>query len=249
MKKSPLILTVALFAGLNACGDDGGGSAATAKEGDAFCKRAEIANEDHDALDVVDINDPAQVRRVFGDAIDSLTAAVAIAPKDIADTAETLLDKEEQLEDLLRDNDYDLLKAYATDEGKALIDDDEAEEAGDDFEAYLDDKCGIEPDDTSPDDTSPDDTAADSPDDTTAETDDTFGIDLGEGEDAINTFLDFYELGTGTELTDDERNCIVDALVDKVTGDELNEAVNGNSSDSVNQALGLAFLSCEVDLS
>ena len=70
--------------------------------------------------------------------------------EDIVDTAKTLLSKEEQLEKLLKANDYDFGKVLQTDEGKKLSDDKEAKQAGDDFEAFLSDKCGIESSDTMP---------------------------------------------------------------------------------------------------
>ena len=112
---------------------------------------------------------------------------------------------------------------------------------------YLSDKCGIETHETTTDDTvTVDDTIAI---DDTIVPDDTLApgvIDLGEGEEAINKFLDFYELGTGATLTDEQRTCIVDALADDVTGDELNEAIAGTPSEELQQALGLAFIGCDV---
>ncbi|HEY7628171.1 MAG TPA: hypothetical protein VH761_13940 [Ilumatobacteraceae bacterium] len=251
--KRELILTAAFIVGMTACGSDGG-VAATAREGDEFCKLAEVADADNDDLDALSGEDPAEIKRTLGGAIDSLAAAVAKAPKDIADTAQTLLENEEELEKLLKKYDYDVVKMSESDDGKAFLESDAGQEAGDDFEAYLDDKCGIAPND-SPDDTTADTTADTTPSDTTGDTvpSDTTGgstvdtiVDLGEGEDAINQFLDYYELGTGQDLTDEQRQCIVDALVDKVTGEELNQAISGNSSDKVNQALGLAFLNCNL---
>ena len=73
-------------------------------------------------------------------------------------------------------------------------------------------------------------------------------VDLGEGEEAINKFLDFYELGTSTTLTQDDRDCLVGELVDKITGDDLNQAISGNASDEVQLALGSAFLKCKIDV-
>lgn len=243
--KKELILTAAFIVGMSACGSDGG-VASTAREGDEFCKLAEIADADNDDLEAISGTDPDEIKRTLSAAIDSLDAAVAKAPKDIADTAQTLLESEEDLERLLKKNDYDIVKMSETEEGKALLEDETAQASGDDFKAYLDDKCGIAPNDSS------DDTTADTvpvvtvPADTNAgSTADTI-VDLGEGEDAINQFLDFYELGTGEDLTDEQRQCVVDALVDKVTGEELNQAIAGNSSDKVNQALGLAFLNCNL---
>ena len=69
---------------------------------------------------------------------------------------------------------------------------------------------------------------------------------IGEGEAAINKFLDFYELGTSSTLTADERSCIVSNLVDKVTGADLNQAIAGQASEELQQALGLAFINCNV---
>jgi hypothetical protein len=239
--KTPLGLTAVLVLGFTACGSSDG-VAATAKQGDAFCKLAQSAKVDHDALDSMDISKPDTVKLNFGAAVDSLSAVVAKAPKDIVDTAKLLLAKEEDLEKLLKDNDYDVAKMAATDEGQKLSDDKEAEQAGDEFDKYLSDKCGIATDDTTPSDTlAPDETA---PPGDTVEPGVT--IDLGEGEDAINKFLDFYEIGTGAKLTSEERSCIVGELSDKVQGTELTDAVNGNPSPELEQALGLAFLDCKV---
>jgi hypothetical protein len=239
--RKQLALTALLVLGLTACGSSDG-VAATAKQGDAFCKLAQSAKDDHDALDVMDTSNPDTVKLNFGAAIDSLSAVVAKAPKDIADTAKLLLAKEEDLEKLLKDNDYDVVKLAATEEGQKLSDDKEAEQAGDEFDKYLSDKCGIETSDSTPSDTiAPDETAP--PGDTAAPG---VTIDLGEGEDAINKFLDFYELGTGTKLTPEQRSCIVAELSDKVQGTELNDAVNGTPSPELEQALGLAFLDCKV---
>jgi hypothetical protein len=133
----------------------------------------------------------------------------------------------------------------ATDEGQALIDEAGKSTTGDDFKTYLSDKCGIESSDTtSPADSAPVDTSATV--DTSASGDTI--VDLGEGEDAINKFLDFYELGTSTKLTDEQRSCIVSELTDKITGADLNQAIAGQASEAVSQALGLAFIGCNVEV-
>jgi hypothetical protein len=261
MKKHIVLVAVAGLA-VGACGSDGGGVAATAKRGDAFCTAAERANADNDALDAVDITDPAKVKATMSDALDSLDEAASKAPKDIADTADEVLTMEEKVESLLKKNGYDFQKVAASDEGQKALQDIDDSTAFEEFRSYLKDKCGIvsATDDTSVDTTTPtDESTADTTPDTTGETtadttSDTTGsgdtiVDLGEGADAINKFLDYYELGVGKTLTDEERQCIVDALVDKITGDELNQAISGNSSDKVNQALGLAFLNCNISMS
>jgi hypothetical protein len=246
MKRLALVSVVALS--FTACGgsDD---VAATATEGDAFCKLAQVARDQQETLEDVDPTDASALELNYSAAIDSVSAMAAKAPKDISATVNKLLDEEEELEGLLKENDYDFTKLAASDEGKAILEENTISETGKELDAYIGDKCNI---DTTEDTAAVDDTIA--TDDTIA-VDDTIVpdetlapgvIDLGEGEEAINKFLDFYELGTGSTLTDEQRACIVDALADDVTGDELNEAIAGQPSEELQQALGLAFIGCDV---
>jgi hypothetical protein len=245
MKRLALLSVVAIS--VTACGSSGGGQAATAQAGDSFCNLAQGAKDDNDALSNLDPTDPAMVKVELSGAIDSLTAASAKAPKDIEATTKALLAAEEKLESLLKANDFDVVKMAASDDGKKLIADDSITKAGDDLDKYLSDKCGIATGDsavdTTPGDTSTGDTT---PVDGTSPG---ISIDLGTGDDAINKFLDFYELGTGVKLSDDERNCIVSNLSGKISGDDLNEAIStGQPSDAVSLALGQAFITCKVDV-
>jgi hypothetical protein len=248
MKRFALLSVVAIS--VTACGSSSGEQAATAQAGDSFCKLAQVAKDDNDALSNLDPTDPAKVKVQLSGAIDSLNALSAKAPKDIEATTKALLAAEEKLETLLKANDFDFVKLAASDEGKKLLDDDSISKAGDDLDKYLTDKCGIATDDstvdTTPGDTTPGDTT---PADTTAVDDTSPGIsiDLGTGDDAINKFLDFYELGTGSTLSDEERACIVSNLSGKISGDDLNEAIStGQPSDAVSLALGQAFITCKV---
>ncbi|MGZ7036155.1 MAG: hypothetical protein ACXVIQ_13160 [Ilumatobacteraceae bacterium] len=251
--RKQLVTTAAVILVLASCGSSGG-VAATATKGDAFCKLAATAKQDNDTLNTLDFTDTAKLKLDLSAAIDSLSAAVAKAPKDIADTAQQLLTAEELVEKLLKDNNYDIDKMSASAEGKKALADISKSTVPDDFDKYLKDKCGIASSDTTPSDTTPSDTTGTtSPSDTTpADTTVTGGstvdtiVDLGEGAAAINKFLDYYELGTGNKLTADERSCIVTKLTGKVTGAELNQAIAGNSSTELEQALGLAFIDCHV---
>jgi hypothetical protein len=136
-----LLSVVALS--FTACGSSDG-RAATATEGDAFCTLAQDAADDHDAVQTMDVNDSAKVKLLLSTAIDSLSAAAAKAPKDIVDTVKTLLANQEELESLLQKNDFDIVKMSTTDEGKVLVDKAESSTTGDEFDAYLTEKCGIE---------------------------------------------------------------------------------------------------------
>jgi hypothetical protein len=235
MKRFALLSVVAIS--VTACGGGGGGQAATAQSGDSFCKLAQVAKDDNDALSNLDPTDPAKVKVQLSGAIDSLTALSAKAPKDVETTTKTLLAAEVTLETLLKANDFDFAKLATSDEGKKLINDDAINQAGDDLDKYLSDKCGIATDNTTPvGDTTPADGTSPA-----------ISIDLGTGEDAINKFLDFYEIGTGSTLSDEDRKCIVSNLSGKISGDDLNEAIStGQPSDSVSLVLGQAFITCNV---
>jgi hypothetical protein len=258
MKRLLLVSVIAL--GFTACGG-GDGVAATAAKGDAFCKLAQVAKTDNDTLNALDFTDTSKVKLELPSAIDSLEAATAKAPKDIADTFKDLLAKEENIETQLKANDFDIVKTAGTDAGKKAIDDLQNSSVPDKVDTYLSDHCGIASDHTTPDTTPSDSTPVDTtpagstpvgtaPTGTSAVGDtsvDTI-VDLGEGEAAINKFLDFYELGTSSKLTADQRSCIVAALVDTVTGSELNQAIAGQASPELQQALGLAFINCKVSI-
>ncbi|MEY2415028.1 MAG: hypothetical protein QOH53_362, partial [Ilumatobacteraceae bacterium] len=177
MKRLALLSVVVVSA--TACGSSGGGQAATAQAGDSFCKLAQVAKDDNDALNNFDTADAAKVKVELSGALDSLTAASAKAPKDIEATTTALLAAEEKLESLLKANNFDVVKMAASDEGKKLIADDSITKAGNDLDKYLTDKCGIATDDstvdTTPGDTTPGDTT---PADTTAVDDTSPGISI-----------------------------------------------------------------------
>jgi hypothetical protein len=238
MKRLALLSVLAIA--FTACGSSDG-QAATATEGDQFCTLAQVARDDEQTLENVDPTDATALKLNYSAAIDSVSAMAAKAPKDISATVRKLLADEEELEGLLKDHDYDFTKFAASDEGKAILEENTISETGKELDAYLSDKCGIDiTDDTTPvADTIPvTDTVAVGSSDTI--------VDLGEGEEAINQFLDFYELGTGATLTDVERSCIVSNLVDKVTGADLNQAIAGEPTEEVQLALGQAFIDCNV---
>lgn len=231
------LLSIAVVS-VAACGSTGG-QAATAQPGDGFCKLAQVAKDDNDALSNLDRTDPAKVKVQLSGAIDSLSALSAKAPKDIEATTKTLLAAEEKLESLLKANNFDFVKFLASDEGKKLIADNSINTAGDTLDKYLSDKCGIATNnstvDTTPGDTTPVDSAP------------ALSIDLGTGDDAINKFLDFYELGTSSKLSAADRSCIVSNLSGKISADDLNQAIStGKPSDAVSLAIGQAFITCNV---
>ncbi|MEY2583177.1 MAG: hypothetical protein QOE09_3026, partial [Ilumatobacteraceae bacterium] len=155
MKRFALVSLAAIaVTSASACGSSGG-QAATATKGDTFCKLAQTAKDDNDAFSNADPSDTSKVKLELSAAIDSLSAAAAKAPKDIADTVNTLLAGEEKLETLLKANGYDFTKLSASAEGKKLIDDKTIKQAGTELKQYLSDKCGIATDSTTADTSAP----------------------------------------------------------------------------------------------
>jgi hypothetical protein len=244
MKRLALASVLALSISAAACGSSDG-QAATASEGDQFCKLAKVAKDDNDALQNLDPTDTAKVKLTLSGAIDSLTIMAKEAPSDISATVNKLLAAEEKLESVLAANDYDFTKFAASDDGKKLIADDDISKTGQDVDAYLSDKCGIVVDSV-PDDT----VAADSvPTNDSVATDDSAATDDSGvlSDDSINSFLDIYEQGTNTTLTDEERSCLVGELSGKLSSSDLDEVVaGGQPSDEVVQTLALAFVGCNV---
>lgn len=238
MKRFAMLVVVTTS--VAACGG-GGGQAATAQAGDSFCKLAQVAKDDNDSLRNLNPTDPAKVKVQLSGAIDSLSSLSAKAPKDIEATTKTLLAAEEKLESLLKDVDFDFAKLATSAEGKKLTADKSISDAAQTLDKYLSDNCGIATSDSTVDTTPP---LGTTPSDGTAPA---ISIDLGTGDDAINKFLDFYELGTGATLSDADRNCIVSNLSGKISGDDLNKAISsGQPSDAISLVLGQAFITCNV---
>jgi hypothetical protein len=229
-------LAALLPMGLMACGG-GDGVAATAKKGDAFCKLAEKADAASDDLsdlfDSGDVPDSGDVEDALDDLQKASAAAEKKAPKDIADTVKDVNKNLADVIELFDDNDFDLV-AVASDPDFADIQAD-GQDASDDLEQYLDDKCGIDPD-----------SASDSPDETTGSGDDgSSGGSVPEGFVTAENFLDLYAIGAGVEITDEMKECFAEKTSD-ISQEDFDAAVNGSPSEAVSTAIGLAILSCDI---
>lgn len=219
--------------GLMACGG-GDEVAATAKKGDAFCKLAEDA--DGASADLSDLFDSgAPDAKDLEDALDDFRKAAAAAekraPKDIADVVK---ENNELLDDFVavfEDNDFDFAAAIADPELQKLVAD--GEELDDELDEYLDEKCGIEPDDDSGDSGDGDDGDGSS------------GGSVPDGFVTAENFLDLYAIGAGVEVTDEMKECFADKTSD-ISQEDFDAAVNGSPSEEVSTAIGLAILSCDI---
>jgi len=140
------VFALASFA-LAACGDDeksssGGGRAATAVKGDAFCVKATevdglIANM------AMAFGDSAATETALKALVDGATQAEALAPTDIADEVTVSVQGFRDLAAGLEKFDWDLEAASADPDFLALMEGTEADAASARLETYLLEKCGI----------------------------------------------------------------------------------------------------------
>jgi hypothetical protein len=245
MKRSWKALSVAAVSvALVACGgdDDGGGASSS---GD-FCTEARAADTSGDAVDAaLDSGDPDAIKAAFDDALADAERAQDLAPDEIRDAVDTVVDGQRRLIELFGAEDFDVTAIFANEDFQTLIEDESFQTASDDLDAFLARECGIDGDGSA-------DGSSDTPDTAATGDTDTGGtgtIDLGNGdpEAALDQFISLYEIGSGTELTDEQRTCLKDGLRDELTAEQLSEIANsGNVSDDVTTALGLAFIQCDV---
>lgn len=230
-----ILLPVALApaaVGLVSCGgDDEPERAATAEEGSAFCERAAEAESLGDEVNAAG-DDPTKVEDAVTAAIAAGESTVEIAPTDILEVMTRTIEYQQQIADLLAANDWDIVAAYGTDEGAELFSDEAAQADRDEIRAYLEERCGIEDDSDQPADTTPGAAGTD--------------VDLPDGEAGVERFIDLYAIGTGADVTDEQRQCIQDQLRGQVTIEQLELLVGGGVDEDAQIAIGIAFVACDV---
>jgi hypothetical protein len=238
--KRPLVLIATLPLFLLACGSDDGDSASGGDAAD-FCTFAKAADSSGDAAsDALDAGDPAGIEAAFTAALADAEKAAELAPPEIADVVDTVVDGQTRIVAVLERNDWDLTAALSDDEFQSLATDETFENASNDLDEFLETECGIPADGSA---STEDTTASDSDEGSTGT------IDLGNGDAAaaIDQFLSLYEIGSGTKLTDDQRACLKDELDGELSSEDLSAVANGGEpSNDVAMALGLAFINCDV---
>ena len=129
------------------CGDDkkssGGGRAATAVEGDAFCVQAAKVDGLMTNMDTLFGGDPAASEAALTSLIDEATKAEALAPTDIVEVMKVSVQGFRDLARGLDKFDWDINAAAADAKFVALLESPELEEASNTVETYLSEKCGI----------------------------------------------------------------------------------------------------------
>lgn len=140
-----------LLAGCGGSSDEGGGNA------EGFCELAEEADAaGDDVSDALDSGRPKTIERALADAVEAYGAAAEDAPDDIKADVDTMIDAQTELQSVLEKNDFDLEVAFEDPDLQALFEDESIQEASDSVDAYLEDECGIEREDSATDDTAAD---------------------------------------------------------------------------------------------
>lgn len=208
---------------LVSCGSDG--PPATASPGSKFCTLALAARQAGQAMDIS--ASPDDLKKQIEEGVRTSTLAAAQAPKDFQDIAKRTLATQGAFVKLLEENNYDMVTAMTSDEGKKLINDPEFSKVDDDRKAYLQDKCDIAPSDS-----------------TNAP-----ALSLGSGDEGIRKLFKLLQIAPGFNITDDQVECAVENLSGNLSEEEIKAiATQEGITDDINLKLGLAVQKCEIGL-
>lgn len=204
---SSLILVASI--GLAGCGSDAPKQADTAEPGSEFCALSQTARDIGAKVDISS-RDAGELKDQISAALEASEAAAAAAPKDFEDLAKESVATQEQFIEILVDNDYDVVAATATNEGKALFQNPRYTEIQDERDEYLQDKCEIAP------------------------TDNTTGSDisLAAGDEGIRQLFALLQINPDARVTDEQIDCAVDVLSGAISDDDIAAIANqGDVSD------------------
>jgi hypothetical protein len=225
-----------LVAGLLACGGDDGASA------DEFCDRARAAESAGDDMAAaLETGDPDEIERVFNESMDDFEAAVEAAPDAISDVAAEVTETAQDLRDRLEEFDWDVA-AFIQDERVQQIAE-ESEGPNSDLDEFLEQECGIEPDET--EDTDPPATTGTDGEDAGGEDESDDASADGGGLIAGALAAAFERLG----LTGEEARCLADGLLDEL-GEEGLTNLDPTSLDEDSpqgQAILDVLEDCDID--
>ena len=218
-------------AGTDSEDDETSSSADTGDGGGDWCVRALELDDRLEVLDDADIPTADLLRESFENADSLFDDLLDNPPAEIRGDVETSVEGFRLLVDALEDADFNFLnvdlRAFDT------LDDPKYDEAGDNIQQYLEDECGLEPDD---DDDSIDDFADPTDGDDSDDGDDLLDTDLPEGGTIRDVMIDSLE---SSGFSADEAGCLADQL-----GDDLSAFSNPDDPSAI---LGL-FDQCNIDL-
>jgi len=212
-----------------ACSSSSGSGAAAATTGPAtagqFCQLSAAAREVGAAIDV-SATDKATVEAQVGAVIDATKAVAAAAPADYAAVATKTVAEQEQLLALWARYDYDFAKMQASEEGKAFFADPDFAALQNERDTYLQKHCDLAP---------AQDTSANA------------GVILSPGDEGIRQMFQILQIGGQLAVTDEQVDCLVDALSGQISDADLNAIGSaGSVTDAGTAALIAAINTCGV---
>jgi hypothetical protein len=224
-----LAVGVGLIVGTIACSSSSGSGAAAETTGLAtagqFCQLSATARDAGLAIDI-SATDPATVEPQVQAVIDASKAVAAAAPADYADIASKTVAEQEQLLALWAKYDYDFAKMQASNEGKAFFADPDFAALQTGRDTYLQKNCDVAP---------AQNTSADA------------GVILSPGDEGIRQMFQILQIGGQLAVTDEQIDCLVDALSGQISDADLNAVGSGGSvSDAGTAALVAAISTCGV---
>jgi len=109
-----------------------------------FCQTARDLEEESNSLDALgDAPTPEDVKKAFDAALNAFEEISKDAPDDIKGDMKFVIGKYGELLGIIKDNDYDIQKAFADPEFQKLAQDEEIQTRGDKVDDYLSEVCGV----------------------------------------------------------------------------------------------------------
>lgn len=119
-------------------------AAPTGDSDSKFCRTARELEEESNSLDALgDAPTPDDVKKAFNAALNAFEEISKDAPDDIKGDMEFVIDKYGDLLGIIKDNGYDITKAFADPEFQKLTQDEEIQIRGDKVDDYLTEVCGV----------------------------------------------------------------------------------------------------------
>jgi hypothetical protein len=196
-----------------------------------FCTTAAEAEALGDEVDAAFAAGPEELEAAVTAAVQGSEATLELAPDEIADAMASNVEFQQLLAAILADYDWDANAALTTPEGEELLAERETIERDlARVRTYLEENCGIEDD-------------SDEPDDTTS-----VSVTLPAGDEGLRRFIQLYAIGASVDVTQEQEDCFVEELSGEVEAEQLQLALSGEAPQAVNMAVGVAVLSCGIEV-
>ena len=190
-----------------------------------FCTAWDQARQAGAAINTAE-TDQTVVKAEVAAALAATKAAAALAPADFMDIAAKSVAQEEAVVALLEKYNYSFATALASEDGNAFFSSAEYAKTKDARDAYLQKNCGLTPNQPA-----------------TGQA----GVILSPGDQGIRQLFQLLQIGGQLSITDEQIDCLVDALSGKISDADLQAiGANGSVSDAGTAAFVAALSTCGV---